>query len=154
MCSPIYICLRVQNVACSRRSVEWREFKSGELCQYAVNLFQCVLAATSDIKDLARNHACGSRTCQQVRGNNVVDVGKIPALLATPVNRWLPTLEHLQDEFRQHAAVRRIGALARPKNVVVAQAHGFQSIHLPIAAHVVFAGKLLHRIGRNRHGPH
>ncbi len=128
--------------------------KPDQFRQETVYLFQRVLAATGNVENLACYPGCRRRTGQQVRGNNVIDIGEVPALLPGSEDGRAGPLKHLLDEFCQHSAIGRIGSLARPKDIEVAQAHSLQSIDLPIAAHVIFAGKLLHGIWRNRHGAH
>ena len=95
-----------------------------------------------------------SRAGQQVGRDDVVDIREIPPLVAGAEDGGPCSLKHMLDEFRQHPAIRRVGSLPRPEDVEIAQTDGLQPIHLPIAAHVIFAGKLLHRIRRNRHGAH
>jgi Reverse transcriptase (RNA-dependent DNA polymerase) len=100
-------------------------------------------------------HFCSRRLEGEMIGmDDVVHEGEIAALLAVPKNCRRFSREHLGDELGQHPRIRGAGILPRSEDIEVAQGNRFQSITAPERAHVMLAGKLGHRIGRDWAGKH
>src|SRR5260370_23991180 len=102
-------------------------------------LVQSDAPAAGNIKDFSC-HLFGRRSAgQQVGGNYVIDRGKIAALFAIAVNRWLLAAKHGSNELGHDSGILRSRVLARSKNVEVTQRNRGQSVDAVEALHIKLA---------------
>src|ERR1039458_7723884 len=109
------------DVAAAFRGIHGRTGVRREFLQEFESLIERDAASRRYIEYLAGHLPGGGLAGQKVGLDGIVDVGEIPALLAVPKHRRLLAAQHLRDELRQHARVRRRRILPWSKNVEVAQ---------------------------------
>lgn len=145
---------RVLDIAGTRRSVDGGLMEAGEFGEDLVGLIEGVPLAAGHIEDTSGHlfRRCGGG--EKIGGNGIFHIGEITALFAVAEDGGLLAVEHLEGKFRHDAAVRRVGVLAGTEDVEIAQADGFNTIDLPIAAHVELTGHFLDGVRGNGHGHH
>jgi hypothetical protein len=82
--------------------------------------------------------------------HDVVDVGEVARLVAVAVDLERLPGECPQDEARDHRRVLRGRVLPRAEDVEVAQAHRLHAVQALPHRRVLLAGRLGHRVGRDR----
>src|SRR5215472_14499050 len=86
----------------------------------------------------------------QVSSDNIIDEGKITALLAITKNSRLVALEHLPDELGNHGGIGRCGVLARAEDVEVPQTDCLKSEYIVKTLTVQFTRSFRNCVRRDR----
>ena len=88
-----------------------------------VDVDQVFSTAVCDIECLA---CCfrGCKTCFEIGFDDVLDIGKIPALSAVSVDGRLLVIQKQLDDLGQYCGIRTVGILSAPENIEIAHAVG------------------------------
>src|ERR1700744_38074 len=92
-----------------------------------IDLVQRGLPSGRQIKNTSIHVVGRGMNGQQVRPDDIFDIGKIPRLLAVTEDRRALLTEHLLNKARQHAGVRRTRILVGAEHIEVAEANGLHS---------------------------
>src|SRR5579885_683619 len=109
---------------------------SGEFGEDLIRLVQSVALAAGDVEDTPGNFFSGCSGSEKICRDGIFNVSKVAALLAVAKDGGPLAAQHEKCEFCHDTAVGRVWVLARAEDVEVAEAHCFQPIDLPVAAHV------------------
>jgi hypothetical protein len=145
---------RVANVTRACGAVERRSSEAELLGDGGVDLVERVASSGADVEDAASGDRTGREAGEQVGADRVVDEVEVAAGEAIAEYGGRLACHHHGCELGDDAGVRRVGGLARAKDIEVAQADSFQPISPVESLDVVLAGQLLHGVGRERQRRH
>src|ERR1700730_12779234 len=140
---------RVPNISGALGAVFHVTGVSNQFLQNQEGLVQIRSPAGGHDDYFSRDFAGLGSARQQICSDHIVDVSEIAALLSITKNCWLLPSQHLIDELGQNPGVRRSRVLTRPKHVEITQENSLKAVTAVKGSHVIFAGQLGSRIGRN-----
>ena len=133
------------DIACAVGSEVWLDVHAKRLCQTVVNVDQVLSAAVSNILCLTRRFLRRDAGFQ-IRLDDILNVGKVTALLSVAVDGRRFTVQELLQELRDHRRIGTIGILSASEYVKITHTDSLKPVMSRILLGALLVNALAHGI--------